>query len=90
MRWPLCLAFLMKSEEIEERAVLAEAINVAGIVGRRVVIAHQQYDARADSLLEQPAPLDVSLFIKKHNGVYLLLSYYLLFKLFACKYSENS
>ncbi len=50
----------MKPEEIEERAVLAEAINVAGIVGRRVVIAHEQDDAGAYPLFEQPAPLDIN------------------------------
>ena len=57
-------AFAVLPIEVKERAVLTEAIYVAGIVGRRVVVAHEQDDARTDSLFEQPSPLDVSILIK--------------------------
>ena len=57
-------ALAMKPEEIEERAVLAETIDVAGIVGRRVVVAHQQDDSRTDPLAEEPSALNICLFVE--------------------------
>ena len=57
-------ALAMQPEEIEERTVLTETVDIAGIVGRRVVIAHQQDDARADSLLQKPSTLDICLFVE--------------------------
>ena len=66
--------FSVQPKIIQETAVLSEFVYIRRVVDRRVVIAKENDQTAAQLFLQNLAPLNINVFVKKHVNL-LVMSY---------------